>query len=73
MEYDQDALLRKLIEIRYERNDIAFDPEYVPGPGRQRGDLPCFAKDHAIRVEFWGTRWTESARSTWSPAPPPGF
>ena len=54
MEYDRDALLKKLIEIRYERNDIAFDRNMF----RVRGDTveiyPVYAKEHAIRVEFWG-------------------
>ncbi len=54
MEYGRDALLSKLIEIRYERNDIAFDRNMF----RVRGDtveiFPVYAKDHAIRVEFWG-------------------
>ena len=54
MEYERDALLKKLIEIRYERNDIAFDRNMF----RVRGDTveiyPVYAKEHAIRVEFWG-------------------
>ena len=54
MEYDRNALLKKLIEIRYERNDIAFDRNMF----RVRGDTveiyPVYAKEHAIRVEFWG-------------------
>ena len=54
MEYDRTALLKKLIEIRYERNDIAFDRNMF----RVRGDTveiyPVYAKEHAIRVEFWG-------------------
>ncbi|MCC8099366.1 MAG: excinuclease ABC subunit UvrB [Clostridiales bacterium] len=54
MEYSRDALLSKLIEIRYERNDIAFERNMF----RVRGDtveiFPVYAKDHAIRVEFWG-------------------
>lgn len=54
MEYDRDALLKKLVEIRYERNDIAFDRNMF----RVRGDTveiyPVYAKEHAIRVEFWG-------------------
>lgn len=54
MAYDRDALLKKLIEIRYERNDIAFDRNMF----RVRGDTveiyPVYAKDYAIRVEFWG-------------------
>jgi excinuclease ABC subunit B len=51
---DRDALLRKLIEIRYERNDIAFERNMF----RVRGDtveiFPAYATDHAIRVEFFG-------------------
>lgn len=54
MAYERDALLKKLIEIRYERNDIAFDRNMF----RVRGDTveiyPVYAKDYAIRVEFWG-------------------
>ena len=49
-----DDLLQKLIEIRYERNDVAFDRNRF----RVRGDtveiFPVYARDHAIRVEFFG-------------------
>ena len=49
-----DELLRKLIEIRYERNDIAFERNKF----RVRGDtleiFPTYANDRAIRVEFFG-------------------
>ena len=49
-----DELLRKLIEIRYERNDIAFERNMF----RVRGDtveiFPAYANDRAIRVEFFG-------------------
>lgn len=51
---DLDELLRKLIEIRYERNDIAFDRNMF----RVRGDtveiFPAYSNDKAIRVEFFG-------------------
>ena len=54
MEKPIDELLRKLVEIRYERNDIAFERNTF----RVRGDtveiFPAYAKDHAIRVEFFG-------------------
>ncbi len=54
LEYPRDQLLNKLVEIRYERNDIAFDRNMF----RVRGDtvevFPVYAKDHAIRIEFWG-------------------
>ena len=53
-QWDRDDLLRRLVEIRYERNDIAFERNMV----RVRGDTveiyPAYYKDHAIRVEFFG-------------------
>ena len=49
-----DELLRKLVEIRYERNDIAFERNMF----RVRGDtveiFPAYSNDKAIRVEFFG-------------------
>ena len=54
MEKRREELIRKLIEIRYERNDIAFERNTF----RVRGDTidiyPVYSKDHAIRIEFWG-------------------
>ena len=54
MEKKREELIRKLIEIRYERNDIAFERNTF----RVRGDtvdiFPVYAKEHAIRIEFWG-------------------
>ena len=51
---ERDELLRRLIEIRYERNDIAFERNMF----RVRGDTvelwPAYWKDSAIRVEFFG-------------------
>ena len=51
---DRDELLRKLIDIRYERNDIAFDRNTF----RVRGDTvevyPVYSNDTAIRIEFFG-------------------
>ena len=53
-QWDRDELLRRLVEIRYERNDIAFERNMF----RVRGDTvelyPAYYKDHAIRVEFFG-------------------
>ena len=53
-EYDRDELLRRLVEIRYERNDVAFGRNMF----RVRGDTvelyPAYYKDKAIRVEFFG-------------------
>ncbi len=49
-----EKLLRRLIEIRYERNDIAFARNMF----RVRGDtveiFPAYSNDKAIRVEFFG-------------------
>ena len=49
-----DTLLKRLVEIRYERNDIAFERNMF----RVRGDtveiFPAYWSDHAIRVEFFG-------------------
>ena len=52
--WDRDELLRRLVENRYERNDIAFERNMF----RVRGDTveiyPAYYKDKAIRVEFFG-------------------
>ena len=54
MEYDRDALMRKLTEIRYERNDLNF----VRNAYRVRGDTlevyPAYWAGRAIRIEFFG-------------------
>jgi excinuclease ABC subunit B len=52
--YGRDGLLRKLVEIQYERNDIDFHR----GTFRVRGDIveifPAHDDERAIRVEFFG-------------------
>ena len=54
MEIPIEELLKKLVAIRYERNDIAFDRNIF----RVRGDTvdvwPAYWKDTAIRIEFFG-------------------
>ena len=54
METERDALLRKLIEIQYKRNDHDFHR----GTFRARGDVvevfPAYEGDRAIRIEFFG-------------------
>ena len=51
---ERDELLRRLVEIRYERNDIAFERNMF----RVRGDTvelwPAYWRDTALRVEFFG-------------------
>ncbi|WP_317856273.1 excinuclease ABC subunit UvrB [Chakrabartyella piscis] len=54
MEKDRDDVLRKLIEMQYDRNDMAFER----GTFRVRGDVveifPIGSSEHAVRVEFFG-------------------
>jgi excinuclease ABC subunit B len=54
MSKNRDELLAKLVEIRYERNDVAFERNMF----RVRGDtveiFPVYSQDTAIRVEFFG-------------------
>jgi len=54
MEIDRNQLLRKLVDIQYNRNDIDFQR----GTFRVRGDVveifPASRDQHCIRVEFFG-------------------
>ena len=54
LEIARDDIIKRLIEIRYERNDIAFERNMI----RVRGDTvevwPAYYKDSAIRIEFFG-------------------
>ena len=54
MEKSRDELLKKLVEIQYERNDIDFTRNKF----RVRGDVveifPAYSSDKVIRVEFFG-------------------
>ena len=54
MQKDRDELIRKLVDLQYERNDINF----VRNKFRVRGDTveiyPANAYENAIRVEFFG-------------------
>ena len=54
MTIQRDEMLKRLVDIRYERNDIAFERNMF----RVRGDTveiwPAYWKDAAIRVEFFG-------------------
>ena len=54
MTKERDEVIKKLIEIRYERNDIAFERNKF----RVRGDtievFPVYSKDTGIRIEFFG-------------------
>ncbi len=54
LEIHRDDLLRHLVEIQYERNDIDFHR----GTFRVRGDtvevFPAYEEDRAVRIEFFG-------------------
>ena len=53
-EFRRDRLLRRLVDIQYQRNDIDFHR----GTFRVRGDVveifPAHSENLAVRVEFWG-------------------
>jgi excinuclease ABC subunit B len=53
-ELRRDNLLRQLVDIQYERNDIDFHR----GTFRVRGDVvevfPAYEQERAVRIEFWG-------------------
>ncbi len=53
-EYRRDRLLRRLVDIQYQRNDIDFHR----GTFRVRGDVveifPAHSENLAVRIEFWG-------------------
>ena len=54
MEKNRDDLIRKLVDLQYERNDINF----IRNKFRVRGDtveiFPAYSMENAIRVEFFG-------------------
>ena len=54
MEKSRDDLLKKLVELQYERNDIDFSRNKF----RVRGDVveifPAYSSESVIRVEFFG-------------------
>ncbi|NVB79295.1 MAG: excinuclease ABC subunit UvrB [Kofleriaceae bacterium] len=51
---DRDSVLRRLVELQYERNDVDFHR----GTFRVRGDtvevFPAYEAETAIRIEWWG-------------------
>ena len=54
MEIERDQLLRRLVDVQYERNDVNFQR----GTFRVRGDVveifPASRDEHCIRIEFFG-------------------
>ncbi|MBI4509622.1 MAG: excinuclease ABC subunit UvrB, partial [Deltaproteobacteria bacterium] len=53
-ELRRDAVLRRLVDLQYERNEVDFHR----GTFRVRGDIvevfPAYEHDTAIRIEWWG-------------------
>jgi excinuclease ABC subunit B len=53
-ELRRDELLRRLVDIQYERNDVDFHR----GTFRVRGDVievfPAYEDQRAVRIEYWG-------------------
>jgi excinuclease ABC subunit B len=53
-EFRRDVLLRRLVDIQYQRNDIDFHR----GTFRVRGDVveifPAHSENLAVRIEYWG-------------------
>jgi excinuclease ABC subunit B len=64
---ERDDILRKLVEIQYERNDV----EFGRGTFRVRGDIvevvPSY-EEHALRIGSSATKSTSSPGSIRSPA-----
>jgi len=54
MEKSRDELIRKLVDLQYERNDINF----IRNKFRVRGDTveiyPAYSYENALRIEFFG-------------------
>jgi excinuclease ABC subunit B len=54
LEVERDHVLRRLVDLQYQRNDVDFHR----GTFRVRGDVveiyPAYEDEHAIRVEFFG-------------------
>lgn len=62
MEKSRDDLIRKLVDLQYERNDVGF----ARNKFRVRGDVvevfPAYSGDTAVRIEFSATRSTGCVR-----------
>ena len=54
MEYGRDNLLRKLVEIQYERNDMNFTRNKFRVNGDTVEIFPAYSSERIIRVEFFG-------------------
>ncbi|MCH5199068.1 MAG: excinuclease ABC subunit UvrB [Oscillospiraceae bacterium] len=53
-EMERDYLLKRLVEIQYERNDIDFSRNKFRVKGDVVDIFPVYSGDNAIRIEFFG-------------------
>lgn len=62
MEKNRDDLIKKLIELQYERNDVAFERNRF----RVRGDTveiwPVYSDNDCVRIEFFGDEIDQISR-----------
>ena len=70
MTIERDELLKRLVAIRYERNDIAFERNMFRVREIPWRCGPPIGRTPLCASSFLGTKSTASVRSTWSPAPP---
>ncbi|MCH3972000.1 MAG: excinuclease ABC subunit UvrB [Oscillospiraceae bacterium] len=54
MQKDRDELLKKLVELQYERNDIELSRNKFRAHGDVVEIFPSYSNDTVIRVEFFG-------------------
>ena len=54
MEKDRDELIKKLVEIQYERNDVSFTRNKFRVKGDTVEIFPVYSSESAYRIEFFG-------------------
>ncbi len=54
MQKDRDELIKKLVEIQYERNDVSFTRNKFRVKGDTVEVFPVYSSESAYRIEFFG-------------------
>ena len=54
MQKDRDELIKKLVEIQYDRNDVSFTRNKFRVKGDTVEIFPAYSSDSAYRIEFFG-------------------
>ncbi len=54
MQKDRDELIKKLVEIQYERNDVSFTRNKFRVKGDTVEIFPVYSSESAYRIEFFG-------------------